>query len=70
MPIQWMFLGTTEASDLGLAPGEWPATISIALPNGKSATLKRNSVGKEESIYLFVAPNGEGPDVKLIVLND
>lgn len=41
--IPWECSATVDASDLGLPPGEWPSSITIAAPTGGGVLQVRRS---------------------------
>lgn len=78
MDITWMFEGSTEASAIGLKPGEWPEELEVALPVGRRVKFVRNGQVKHPTSgdflgfeYSYTDPDHEtGSDARLTVYND
>lgn len=63
--------GTVDASDLGLAVGEWPNELRIAHPDGTTVSVYRHSHSKsaltDQELVAYKSLDGQR---RLVVFND
>lgn len=67
--ISWKLQGTTDASSLDLAPGEWPDNVTVTGPFSFKHVLTKGLVERRENGDISVV-NYYNADMTVKVYND